>query len=102
MPPKQYSNVRYGKFTPTPRCPLLAPQGLQYELARHYYDIVSITAPAPILAVKNFLPTTQLLFGSYFPYAPIAPQLKGIGAFEFANDDRVLVSGGNAQRLLKL
>jgi predicted TIM-barrel fold metal-dependent hydrolase len=78
------------------------PQGLQYELARHYYDIVSITAPAPILAVKSFLPTTQLLFGSDFPYAPIAPQFNGIGAFEFANDDRVLVSGGNAQRLLKL
>jgi predicted TIM-barrel fold metal-dependent hydrolase len=80
----------------------LFPQGLDHELARHYYDTVSIMSPAAVRAMKTFVPSTQMVFGTDCPYGPIDLQLKAIAAFDFSDADRALVIGANAQRLLKL
>jgi predicted TIM-barrel fold metal-dependent hydrolase len=44
------------------------PHGVDYELKRLYYDIaVSGHRPA-VAALTSFVPTSQILFGSDFPY----------------------------------
>ncbi|MDR3472258.1 MAG: amidohydrolase family protein [Devosia sp.] len=78
------------------------PQGLQPELARHYYDTVTITSPPAIAALKAFAPPGQLLFGTDFPIGPLKPQLDAIGLFEFPDADHRGVTGANAASLLKL
>jgi predicted TIM-barrel fold metal-dependent hydrolase len=59
-------------------------------------------SPAAVRAMKTFVPSTQMVFGTDCPYGPIDLQLKAIAAFDFSDADRALVIGANAQRLLKL
>src|SRR5258705_7250 len=41
-----------------------APNGIEYELKRHYYDIAGTAYRPAIAALKSLVPTTQILFGS--------------------------------------
>jgi predicted TIM-barrel fold metal-dependent hydrolase len=76
------------------------PQGIGPELARHYYDTVSITASGAVAALKSLAPTSNLLFGTDFPYGPVKPQLDALSAFNLCPSDTTLIAGLNAEKLL--
>jgi predicted TIM-barrel fold metal-dependent hydrolase len=46
----------------------LAPNGVLYELKRQYYDTASATNPSSLSALMNLIPSSQILFGSDFPF----------------------------------
>lgn len=77
----------------------LYPQGLQSELARHYYDTVSINSPSAISALKAFVPNSQLMFGTDFPFGPIGPQIAAIENFGLSDMENAALLGGNAIHL---
>ena len=52
-----------------------APNGIEYELKRHYYDIAGTAYGPAIAALKSLVPTTQILFGSDNPFR--APHRNG-------------------------
>ena len=50
----------------------LLPHGPMYELKRQYYDCAGVTDPIAMGALTAFVPTSQILFGSDYPYWPIS------------------------------
>jgi predicted TIM-barrel fold metal-dependent hydrolase len=46
----------------------LAPQGVLYELRRQYYDTASASNPSSLAALTNLVPSSQIVFGSDFPF----------------------------------
>jgi predicted TIM-barrel fold metal-dependent hydrolase len=44
------------------------PNGLLYELKRQYYDTASASNPTSLGALMSLVPSSQILFGSDFPF----------------------------------
>jgi predicted TIM-barrel fold metal-dependent hydrolase len=44
------------------------PNGVLYELKRQYYDTASASNPTSLSALMSVVPSTQILFGSDFPF----------------------------------
>ena len=44
------------------------PNGVQYELKRQYYDTASASNPTSLSALLSVVPSSQVLFGSDFPF----------------------------------
>ena len=79
------------------------PKGAMHYLRQLYYDTALSTSDAALSALKQFVPTTQIVFGSDFPLAP-EPVVKA----EIANFDgspvldleaRAAINRDNALRL---
>jgi predicted TIM-barrel fold metal-dependent hydrolase len=45
-----------------------APNGVLYELKRQYYDTASASNPISLSAIMSLVPSSQILFGSDFPF----------------------------------
>jgi 6-methylsalicylate decarboxylase len=45
-----------------------APNGVLYELKRQYYDTASASNPTSLSALMSLIPSSQILFGSDFPF----------------------------------
>jgi predicted TIM-barrel fold metal-dependent hydrolase len=46
------------------------PNGFEAELRRHYYDTASVSNGPAFAALSALMPTTQILFGTDYPYGP--------------------------------
>src|SRR3954464_1798009 len=76
------------------------PHGVDYELKRLYYDIaVSGHRPA-IAALTNFVPTSQILFGSDFPYQKLADTADSFPQLGLSISDMEAIGRKNALALL--
>ena len=78
----------------------MAPNGIEYELKRHYYDIAGTAYAPAIAALKSLVPTTQILFGSDDPFVPLAETAEGIMQLGFSADDLDRIGRNNALTLL--
>ena len=61
-----------------PRLKQLLPRGFLPELQRFAFDIAQIPARAPLLALKEVMPVSQLLFGTDFPFRSAAEHVAGL------------------------
>jgi 6-methylsalicylate decarboxylase len=77
-----------------------APNGIEYELKRHHYDIAGTAYGPAIAALKSFVPATQILFGSDDPFVPLAETAEGIMQLGFSADDLERIDRNNALTLL--
>ena len=77
-----------------------APNGIEYELKRHYYDIAGTAYKPAIAALTSLVPTTQILFGSDNPFVPLADTAEGFVRLGFSIDDRERIGCKNALTLL--
>ncbi len=75
------------------------PNGVPYELKKLYYDVANSTNPSSMAALMNLVPTSQILFGSDFPYVPAAVTANGLDHFGFSASDLQAVNQENAMRL---
>jgi predicted TIM-barrel fold metal-dependent hydrolase len=75
------------------------PNGVSYELKKLYYDVANSTNPSSIAALMNLVPTSQMLFGSDFPYVPAAVTASGLDHFGLSSGDLQAVNRENAARL---
>ena len=76
------------------------PDGVDYELKRLYYDIaVSGHRPA-IAALTSFVPASQILFGSDFPYQKLADTADSFPQLGLAMSDMEAIGRKNALALL--
>ena len=76
------------------------PNGIDYELKRHYYDIAGTTYRPAIAALTSLVPTTQVLFGSDNPFVPLAETAEGMMQLGFSADDLRQIGRENALGLL--
>ncbi|HET6930029.1 MAG TPA: amidohydrolase family protein [Candidatus Acidoferrum sp.] len=77
-----------------------APNGIEYELNRLYYDIAGTAYRPAIAALTALVPTTQILFGSDNPFVPLPETADGIMQLGFSGDDLSRIARVNAATLL--
>lgn len=76
------------------------PNGIEYELKRLYYDVAGTAYRPAIAALTNLVPATQILFGSDYPFIPLAETAEGITQLGFATSDLQRIGRDNALALL--
>jgi predicted TIM-barrel fold metal-dependent hydrolase len=77
-----------------------APNGVEYELRRLYYDIAGTAFRPAISALTSLVPTTQILLGSDNPYVPLGDTTKGMMQLGLTAADLRAIGRDNALALL--
>jgi len=75
------------------------PRGIPYELGRLYSDTAGTTSAASINAVLAVMPRTNLLYGTDFPYLPIAGANSGLAAIKLPAELLQAIERDNALML---
>jgi predicted TIM-barrel fold metal-dependent hydrolase len=75
------------------------PNGVIYELKKLNYDIANATNTSSLAALMNLVPTTQILWGSDFPYRAVGPTANGWDNYEVSPEIKQAVNRGNALKL---
>jgi predicted TIM-barrel fold metal-dependent hydrolase len=76
------------------------PNGVEYELKRLHYDIASSASPPAMAALMKVVPTSQILFGSDYPYVPAAVTADGMTHLGLSATDLQAIGHDNAVALL--
>ena len=76
------------------------PNGLEFELKRLYYDIASSANPPAMAALIKLVPISQILFGSDYPFVPIAETAGGMTQVGLSAADLQATGRDNALALL--
>jgi 6-methylsalicylate decarboxylase len=71
------------------------------QLSALYADAVTTTSPPAFAAVSELLGGDRILFGSDYPYVPIAATANGLRDLPLEADALDAIGGGNALRLLR-
>lgn len=90
----------YQRFISHARHPGTPPDALD-ALRRFYYDTAAAAIAPPMLALRQVVPVSQILFGTDYPYGPagtVARQLRESGVFDAA--EIAAIEYGNSERLL--
>ena len=69
------------------------------QLKRLHYDVTTSTSRASLAGARAFLPVSQLLFGSDFPYLKPSETVPGLEAFGFKPAELAAINRGNAEKL---
>jgi len=75
------------------------PNGVLYELRKLNYDIANATNSSSLAALMNLVPTTQIVFGSDFPYRAVAPTANGWDNSQVSDAIKRAVNRDNALKL---
>lgn len=77
------------------------PNGVAYELQRLYFDVASVTNVPAMAALKAFVPTEQMMFGSDMPFLPISRGQEELEALKSMLDeaDMANIAHRTAERL---
>lgn len=80
------------------------PDGAMFELKRLFFDTALSANPLIFGALLRFVPHTQVLFGSDYPYAPestMVASVDGLSKLGVPSDVLAAIERGNALRLLQ-
>ncbi|HEX7967119.1 MAG TPA: amidohydrolase family protein [Stellaceae bacterium] len=78
----------------------IAPDGVENQLRKLHYDTANSAYRPTMAALLAFVPASQVLFGSDFPYYTITQNAEGFTKLDLAAADRGAIERGNAQRLM--
>ena len=76
------------------------PNGIDHELRRIHYDIALAANRPALLALFGYVPVSQVLLGTDYPFGSTAETISGLDAFGLDADDMQQVYRGNAERLI--
>ena len=76
-----------------------APDGIEAELRRLYYDTANATHPAAMAALMKLVPVSQITYGTDYPYFPL-DQINNLRQQNIAAADLEAIISGNATRLV--
>ncbi len=76
------------------------PNGFLPEARRFYYDIAQVPIRAPLLALKDVVPVSHLLFGTDYPYLTAAEHVEGMKEARVFTPAELRAIDENAVRLL--
>lgn len=78
----------------------IAPDGVDAELKRLYYETANAAYPPTLAALTRFAPLPHILYGSDVPYLSEEQNLKGLRSFGFSKTALAAIEHGNAMQLL--
>jgi predicted TIM-barrel fold metal-dependent hydrolase len=76
------------------------PNGVEHELRRFYYDTAQVAHPMALASLTRLVPTSQIVFGTDFPYRTAGDHVKGLAAYGFSASDLQAIERDNAAKLL--
>jgi predicted TIM-barrel fold metal-dependent hydrolase len=76
------------------------PNGFLPEARRFYYDIAQVPIRAPLLALKDVVPVSHLLFGTDYPYLTATEHVDGMKEARVFSPSELRAIDDNALRLL--
>ena len=76
-----------------------APDGIEAEFRRLYYDTANATHPASMAALTKLVPTSQITYGTDYPYFAL-DQIANLQKLALPAGDLEAIANGNATRLL--
>jgi predicted TIM-barrel fold metal-dependent hydrolase len=76
-----------------------APDGIEAEFRRLYYDTANATHPASMAALTKLVPTSQITYGTDYPYFAL-DQIANLQKLGLPAGDLEAIANGNATRLL--
>ena len=79
----------------------VAPQGVDAELKRLYFEIANAGWPASMAALLAYMPISQVLFGTDFPFLTLGQNLEALRANKLSGEQLRQVEGANAAALLQ-
>jgi 6-methylsalicylate decarboxylase len=85
---------------PPDRVAQFAPNGVDFEFRRQFYETADAAYGPPMAALLNYVQKTQVLFGTDFPYVSIDDNVKELGERKLAPSDMAAIQRGNALRLM--
>ena len=76
------------------------PNGIDAELRKLYFETANGTSAPMMAAVTKYMPISQIMYGSDFPYVTSAHNLKGLRGAGLKDEDVRAIESGNALRLM--
>lgn len=76
------------------------PKGIDYELRKLHYDIALAAFRPSLLALFDYIPMSQILLGSDYPFSSIGASISGLEEMTLAPDQLRAIYRGNAERLI--
>ncbi|HLQ27551.1 MAG TPA: amidohydrolase family protein [Acidiferrobacterales bacterium] len=76
------------------------PNGVENELKRLHYEIANSANPSAIAALTKLVPTSQIMFGSDYPFVPIGATAVGMTKLGLSAADLQAIERDNAIALL--
>ena len=70
------------------------------QLRRFYYDTAQGHHEGAMQALRQLVPTSQIMYGSDYPYRPGAETREGLNDRQFTQAERIAIDRGNALRLM--
>jgi len=83
-----------------PNTASFAPNGIEAELQRLYYDTANATHPSSMAALLKLVPASQVTYGSDYPYVPMDTQVKSLENQGLSSEVINRIKHLNAQALL--
>jgi predicted TIM-barrel fold metal-dependent hydrolase len=75
------------------------PNGVLYELKKLHYDVANATNNSSLAALMNLVPTTQIVWGSDYPYRAVGPTATGWDNYQVSDEVKRAVNRDNALKL---
>jgi 6-methylsalicylate decarboxylase len=76
------------------------PDGIDFELKRLHYETANSAYAPNMAALLKFVPISQVLFGSDFPYVSVTENVSDLGKIGLSAGDLKAVESDNAMRLI--
>ncbi len=76
------------------------PNGIDYELKRLYYETANSAYKGTMAALLDYVPISQVMFGTDFPYVSVDENVTGIHKCGLSNAQLAAISRDNAMRLM--
>jgi len=78
----------------------MAPNGLDYELRRQYYDTADAAYGPTMAAIMNYIPKSQILFGTDYPFLRVQTNAREITDRGLSAEDMRALQRGNVTALM--
>jgi 6-methylsalicylate decarboxylase len=75
------------------------PNGVLGEFQKLYFDVANATTPSPLAALTNLVPSSQILFGSDFPFVAFESTIGPMEQAAISPGQKQAINRENAERL---
>jgi predicted TIM-barrel fold metal-dependent hydrolase len=77
-----------------------APRGMDYELQRQFYDTADAAYGPSMAAIQSYVPATQIIFGTDYPYVSMESNLKELRERHLDRHQLQAIETDNVLRLM--
>jgi len=77
-----------------------APRGMDYELQRQFYDTADAAYGPSMAAIQSYVPATQIIFGTDYPYVSMESNLKELRERHLDRHQTQAIERDNVLRLM--